>query len=770
MEVLIGLAITLVVIVLLVKLLQLLFRLLTAPFRRDTKTRAPRCEITVAFEDDDLRTYSTADYRRRGKLERNPLECWVPRGREVSIAGRSIPGGMIYVGQELSGGRDESELEASLINPKLKAGNATQCGSNDMPYWPSYSAISAACRGRYLDWLADGRRDPDIDIGFVFLFFYGLERRLLVDPAIAGVPLEEKHAIPAEVTRLLSIYSRSGSFARYAGAFLGFTQVLLREAPLYESVPPKEGSGAELPAAIRVAIAELVRDGLPVPPEWAFSWVLLDPETSVRTPGRRCQAEAEALFLRRYRAEFGEGIRIKPNKRTVKLEYHPASPSIGSVPSPSLSDLPDVTSLQAPIRRLRVLFDACVNDLDAYSRWLGRNPDARGSLQALALLPQELVSPENMGDPAKALNALLASTQEVGACMDLPSESILKHWHPWGAGKYRKADAVALAQFLEKLGYGMEPDVRFNGPSPDSVDHVTVFKLGKDAPSAPTRDYLSACLTLRLAAAVAVADGAVTDDEQRSLESQLETSSALRPGDRDRLRAHLQWLLVERPNLSGLKHKLSELKPSMRAMLGQTVLVVAAADGGIDPTEIGTIRKLYGQLGLDPEAVYSDLHALALKEEGGTSGPVTVRAEDQPKGFRISVPAAPTDPTRAPSRVVLDPRLVEAKRREAQQATALLSSIFVEDEPSDSDGGGSGAPATSIASLDGAHSALLARLAEKQEWAMEEIEAMTADAGLMAEGALETINEAAWDRTGGPVLDIGDTVRIDQAVLGEFLA
>jgi len=147
-----------------------------------------------------------------------------------------------------------------------------------------------------------------------------------------------------------------------------------------------------------------------------------------------------------------------------------------------------------------------------------------------------------------------------------------------------------------------------------------------------------------------------------------------------------------------------------------------------------------------------------------------VRAEDQPKGFRIPVPDAPPDPAQAPRRVLLDPRLVEAKRREAQQATALLSSIFVEDEPSDSDGGGSGALAASIASLDGAHSALLTRLAEKQEWVMEEIEAMTADAGLMAEGALETINEAAWDRTGSAVLDIGDTVRIDQAVLGEFLA
>jgi len=50
-----------------------------------------------------------------------------------------------------------------------------------MDYWPSYCEVSPRARAAYLRWLEDGRRDESTYIGYVFLFFYGLERRLLGD-------------------------------------------------------------------------------------------------------------------------------------------------------------------------------------------------------------------------------------------------------------------------------------------------------------------------------------------------------------------------------------------------------------------------------------------------------------------------------------------------------------------------------------------------------------------------------------------------------------
>ena len=50
-----------------------------------------------------------------------------------------------------------------------------------MGHWPSYNCLDKRARAAYLTWLIEGRRNESAYIGYVFLFFYGLERRLLVD-------------------------------------------------------------------------------------------------------------------------------------------------------------------------------------------------------------------------------------------------------------------------------------------------------------------------------------------------------------------------------------------------------------------------------------------------------------------------------------------------------------------------------------------------------------------------------------------------------------
>ncbi|MDT9702706.1 TerB N-terminal domain-containing protein, partial [Streptomyces sp. P17] len=68
-----------------------------------------------------------------------------------------------------------------LINPALSIAVHANISEREFGYWPSYSEITPRARRAYLSWLADGRRDPEADIGYVFLFFYGLERRAIAE-------------------------------------------------------------------------------------------------------------------------------------------------------------------------------------------------------------------------------------------------------------------------------------------------------------------------------------------------------------------------------------------------------------------------------------------------------------------------------------------------------------------------------------------------------------------------------------------------------------
>ena len=104
--------------------------------------------------------------------------AWVPPGQIVRVGGCPIAGGLLYVGRELAAPRGGGP-DPALIDPGLGVDHrAPDYAGVHMGYWPSYSMIAPACRAAYLQWLADGRHALNAYIGYVFLYFYGLERRL----------------------------------------------------------------------------------------------------------------------------------------------------------------------------------------------------------------------------------------------------------------------------------------------------------------------------------------------------------------------------------------------------------------------------------------------------------------------------------------------------------------------------------------------------------------------------------------------------------------
>ena len=123
---------------------------------------------------------------------------WVPAGQSIEVDGRIITGGLVYVGSG-EPSVDGGEIEPCLIDPALPV------EWSDPDWWgetiyrlPSYDGIDPHARAAYLSWLAHGRCAEYVYIGFVFLFYYGLERRLLADldqrpddPAVTPSPDRE---------------------------------------------------------------------------------------------------------------------------------------------------------------------------------------------------------------------------------------------------------------------------------------------------------------------------------------------------------------------------------------------------------------------------------------------------------------------------------------------------------------------------------------------------------------------------------------------------
>src|SRR6266704_4753581 len=129
----------------------------------------------------------------------------MPPGRPTNVAGYQIPDGMIYVGRHLRSAL--GTIEPALVNPDLPVARiASATAGNDLVPRPSYHLISPTDRAAYLAWLAGGRRDARVPIGFVLLFFFGLERRVLLDARYDPARAQELPAIAAEVRRLRAVH------------------------------------------------------------------------------------------------------------------------------------------------------------------------------------------------------------------------------------------------------------------------------------------------------------------------------------------------------------------------------------------------------------------------------------------------------------------------------------------------------------------------------------------------------------------------------------
>ena len=664
------------------------------------------------------------------------------------------------------------EVEPALVDPSLAVNLANPDTKGErLHYWPSYSEIPPESRAAYLQWLASGRQDPAVPTGYVFLFFYGLERRLLADTRNSEAAKHDASAITAEVERLLGIYGENGSFQRYATEFLAATRVLWMSDRLYRSPPLRDRVGYDLPVDLRVALGQLVVDGHPIAGPWAFAWFINHPEARLRTPAHRCAEEFEALFLHRFAEKFPNGMKLKPNKRRLKWEYRHASASFGGHHEIELGELPDVGAISRPVRVFQEIADSCLQELDAYSRYLGRNPNGEGSIEAFGLLPAELTATSREGEIAELVN--WAEDRLGGqSSVLLSGAEIMSNWEHSKPDKMTKKEAIAFAHVLAKVHFGIEPDVRFVGPPLSAKGHAVLFRLAGGHDEAPSREYRSSMMLMHLAAIVAAADGVVSPDEERHLERHLEHAMHMNDSETKRLRTHLRWLLAEQPGMAGLKKRFEGIERPTRMRIAQFAVTVAGADGRIDSEEVKVLRKLYTMLGLEPDDVYGDIHALA-----GTpvTEPVTVRAgKPQAQGYAIPAPprssmAAGSDSS--DSGFVLDMSRVRTMLHDTAEVASLLSDIFIEEqvvEPAREAMVAIDDSPDSVAGMDGPHSKLLRTLEGKEVLSRHAFEQLAEQMQLLPDGALDLLNEAAFETCDAPLLEGEDPIEIDSAILAEM--
>ena len=662
---------------------------------------------------------------------------------------------MVYVGRgprtRRSGDPDNAFIDSSK-NVSRRGGDYEGQG---MDYWPNYSTIDSRSRATYLDWLSSERSDTRYDVGYVFLYFYGLERRVFVDKADA----QERSDIVTEVRRLLEIYGYNHSIRRYLGAFIDATSLLDSSDA---SQPVFEHDGYEVPANVLLTVGRMAARGEPLTADWLLSWYLCHPETRLRTPAKRAFGEFKEYFLHLFEEQFPNGLKLRVPKRRLKLMYHASSGNFAINLSENLGEVPDVSSLSSPLSTAQAIADKASDALDKYSRYLGRNPEGRGTIEAHALLPEAIWS--RFPCPEKEeLRIWVANQVEAGGLV--PVEDVIERLEGARPDKVGKRQLIGVADALARLGVGMAPDPRFALRQPRYGEPVVLFHLprGTLTIETPSEAYRGAILSLAVGTLVAHADGRIDDSERKHMAAQIDANQSVTEAERARLCANLSWMVAVPPDMSMLRSRLRNATESARSSLGQLAVVAAGTDGTIDPEEIRTIERLYAAMGLARERVYTDLHALTSTPE-----PITVRPADlTPREFAI-----PSPPRETPSgTVTLDAARVSAVMADTVRVSRVLGDIFADDEDDDEevvDDHVSDAD-DRFGGLDAPHRAVASVLITRHQWTEDEVATLAEEHQLMAAGALETINEWAFESLGDALIEQYDGYEINGDLAQELM-
>lgn len=685
-----------------------------------------------------------------------PVARWLPMSEGFTIAGRdprgnvNVPAGFVYFGTSLP--TRHGDADPCLIDPTKPItanGDFTQRQTN---YWPTYSEVSPSARRAYLNWLADGRSDPRADIGYVFLYFYGLERRAIVDAPKDSQAARDLPAIAAELRRLLSIYgTQSGSFSRYAGELLDWVELAEHPAKIYLTELPTFTQSYELPVYVRLGLGQAAIDGAPIPAEFALGWARAEPNVPLRTPAVRCPDQFEKLFIQKYASLHGKGMVLPRNRTKLKFVYRPASSGFRGVEEIKLTfgDIPDVSVLTGPIQKLRDVVEATTKELEAYSRYLGKNPTGDATLEALLQLPASL-----WPDSARAV--LDGLSQRMGSGMvTMAFQDLLRDLDAKTSPTREKV--AGLARALESMNIGLEPDVLAGAKLPKAEDKIVLFATDPGEPSSRGDPvYQTALLTVQLASAVAAADGEFSVAEMGHLRTSIQSWAHLTANQKKRLLAQLRLLMSAPASLISLKKKLEPLSKAAREAIALFMMGVAHCDEVLHPQEIKLLEKAYRALGLDPGKVIADLHELG-------AGSVTHDAS----------------PTKAPSESIqLDAARLNQLRKETEKVSALLATIFddanggvTDAQPPDDEESTDTVPEfAGILGLDEAHSALARMLLSRPLWSRAELQDVSADLELMLDGALERINDASFEAHDTALAEGDDPVEVNQEVLEKIAA
>jgi len=695
---------------------------------------------------------------------------WFGPDSELQVAGMMLRGACVYAssGQGHANATDPSEI---LVQQPVRRPSSI---APPFGYWPWYSRLSPEQRYEYLAWLASGKKELPRSDGYLFLYFYGIERRLLVDEADRTWGLQE-------IVRLRRLDApRAGtkegrSFRQYSTGLLWYE--IARTPSRFDRKALDLVCGLTerwSPEMLTAPLAWAASREEPLPATLAREIASVDVTAQRSVVTERVPEEFNELFATRYLERYGgEGIRLRVSKREAWQTHRPASGGLDEM----RIRVPNPLGIKSQFKELPKIWNSCIADLRKLSRISTSQVDDELTVDAWEAMPEDLRADVDhpLSDRVTSVLSEYAGVNEDDSADDstvlAPAGRFAELLELERRPKLTASQSRNLAATVEHTGYGLTPDARIT-PVRYGWDELVAVTPGLDDNDVEAARYNAAAFVLRLGLSIALADGHADEMEQRVLMDHIDAVFGLSDEEQRRLGALRTLLLGSGVELREFSRRVREMiPPDARRSVGRLLVVIAAETDGIDRSERAALRRAFKSLDLSPELLEETIREVAPDADDSV---VVMKTAKAPTARGEVIPAPSSEPAFRLNHEAISSIMEETRSVSNMLAEAMGVAVLEEDQPPEESELSSevvrdaAEVAVQHAGPGGRYEPLYARLIEQKRWDRGDAEGVARGMGLMLDAGVETINDWAFDALGAPLIeDEGSELIVDRSLLSK---
>ena len=571
---------------------------------------------------------------------------WYGMGSTIEIQGYKINDPLIYI----SNSRNKSPAH-HIVPKKLKVSHSENY--DHIGYWPSYSELSPGQKGMFLKWLSQGKNNTAIDIGYVFIYFYGLEYRVLQEN-------KDLVSIAYEIIRLRKYYASNRSFQGYSERLLAYIISNLNDKDiareLFKAVEPSLDKYSSI---YRSGIHLKIKESNFISADDLISLIPTFESVNRSSIPKKVGEYFNQYFKIIAEKEIKETIsQVKPKE--YREQYWSAA---------------NFLDREYYYKGLRIIVDRniqdklsnkwkqAIEDFRPYSRKLNKYEPR----EIFNLLPDKLK--KKIDHPLKKQ---LKEIEEKLVGKAVTISEIATHLGMEISEKLKNKECKEIVDALLHKDIIIEPNAIYFKKNYKKNDLVFLSKI-ENASMLNTNNYKLAALMVDLGVDLAYADDDYSNEEARQIYLAVSSSFLDTTLEFEHLNLRVALYKIRKPNVSGILKKISEnLEISSLEMLSSYLVGIAFADGHFTQEEDKKIKTILSKLGVRNSYVKDIYKKFGVNE---TFGNVELKASQNNVQKGSLIPKT--------KEVVLDQKKLNQIESDTEKIKLVLSEIIAEEEESD---------------------------------------------------------------------------------------